>query len=98
MGMRITVTPKRQLIHYNLNEQYIAVSVFSAYGSMEYNIYNKKGNLLNSWVSQEALFNFFKVVFSKSVVSTFFAISYACFYSSYKRNGIQNDYSKLCDT
>lgn len=42
MGMRITVTPKRQLIHYNLNEQYIAVSVFSAYGSMEYNIYNKK--------------------------------------------------------
>lgn len=51
MGMRITVTPKRQLIHYNLNEQYIAVSVFSAYGSMEYNIYSKKGNLLNSWVS-----------------------------------------------
>jgi hypothetical protein len=51
MGMRITVTPKRQLIHYNLNEQYIAVSVLSVYGSMEYNIYSKKGNLLNSWVS-----------------------------------------------
>lgn len=41
---------------------------------------------------------FKKWFFSKSVVSTFFAISYACFYSSYKRNGIQNDYSKLCDT
>lgn len=41
------------------------MSVFSAYGSMEYNIYNKKGNLLNSWVSQEALFNFFKKVVDK---------------------------------
>ena len=54
MGMRITVTPKRQLIHYNLNEQYIAVPVFSNYGDLEYHIYDKKGNLLNSWVSQEA--------------------------------------------
>ncbi len=65
MGMRITVTPKRQLIHYNLNEQYIAVPVLSVYGSMEYNIYSKKGNLLNSWVSQEALFKFFKKVVDK---------------------------------
>lgn len=60
--MRITVTPKRQLIHYNLNEQYIAVTVFSVYGSIEYHIYDKKGNLLNSWVSQEALFLFFRRV------------------------------------
>lgn len=65
MGMRITVTPKRQLIYYNLNEQYIAVSVLSVYGSMEYNIYSKKGNLLNSWVSQEVLFKFFKKVVDK---------------------------------
>lgn len=65
MGMRITVAPKRQLMHYNLNEQYIAVPVLSVYGSMEYNIYNKKGNLLNSWVSQETLFNFFKKVVDK---------------------------------
>lgn len=66
MGMtKITITPTGELIHYNLNEQYIAVTVFSVYGSIEYNIYNKKGNLLNSWVSQESLFNFFKKVVDK---------------------------------
>lgn len=66
MGMtEITITPTGELIHYNLNEQYIAVPVFSVYGSIEYNIYNKKGNLLNSWVSQESLFNFFKKVVDK---------------------------------
>ena len=66
MGMtKITITPTGELIHYNLNEQYIAVSVLSVYGIMEYNIYSKKGNLLNSWVSQESLFNFFKKVVDK---------------------------------
>lgn len=41
---------------------------------------------------------FKKWFFPKAWLALFFAISYACFYSSYKRNGIQNDYSKLCDT
>lgn len=63
MGMtKITITPTGELIHYNLNEQYIAVPVFSNYGDLEYHIYDKKGNLLNSGVSQEALFLFFRRV------------------------------------
>lgn len=35
--------------------------------------------------------------FPKAWLALFFAISYVCFFSSYKRNGIQNDYSKLCN-